>query len=142
MSTKEYLTQWRLDNPEKSGQYSRNWRAKNPIKYWLMTVRNCAKQRGLEFSITEVDLLIDGKLPEFCPVLGVKLDYSKGPRFGRNTRLNVASIDRIDNMKGYIPGNVVVVSLRANYLKKDATLAELQALAEFYTKLADRNAVS
>lgn len=75
-------------------------------------------------------------LPEFCPALGIKLDYSKCEKvFGKNKRLNVASLDRIDNNKGYIAGNVTVVSLRANYLKKDATVSELRALADYYTKL-------
>lgn len=52
MSNALYLSKWRKDRPEKSAEYSRNWRRKNPIKY----SRNGAKQRGLEFNITEDDL--------------------------------------------------------------------------------------
>ena len=139
MNRAVYLSKWRKEHPEKSAEYARNWRRKNPVKYWLMTVRNGAKQRGLEFDITEEDI---SPLPEFCPVFKIKLDYSKGAVFGRNTRLNVASIDRIDNARGYVKGNVVVVSLRANYLKKDAASAELRALANFYTALENDRAVS
>ena len=135
---KVYLAQWRKANPEKAAEYGRKWRSKNPIKYWLASVRRGAKQRGLEFSISEADL---SPMPECCPVLGCKLDYSKGPFVGRNKRLNVAS-DRVDNVKGYVPGNVVIISLRANYLKKDATVAELRALADFYTNLERSRAIS
>ena len=38
------------------------------------------------------------------------------------------TIDRIDNNKGYIPGNVAVISWRANALKKDASTEEVEKL--------------
>jgi hypothetical protein len=41
-----------------------------------------------------------------------------------------ASLDRIDHQKGYVPGNVRVISLRANLLRKDITPEELRALAD------------
>jgi hypothetical protein len=44
------------------------------------------------------------------------------------------SLDRRNNDLGYVPGNVVVVSLRANQLKNDATVTELRQLADFYGK--------
>jgi hypothetical protein len=44
-----------------------------------------------------------------------------------------ASLDRIDREKGYVPGNVRVVSLRANLLRKDSTYEELRALADFFS---------
>jgi hypothetical protein len=43
-----------------------------------------------------------------------------------------ASLDRIKNSRGYVPGNVLVISLRANLLKGQATLAELQKIAAFF----------
>ena len=48
-----------------------------------------------------------------------------------------ASLDRIDGNKGYVPGNVNVVSLRANLLRKDMTNRELRALADFHLFPAD-----
>jgi hypothetical protein len=44
-------------------------------------------------------------------------------------------LDRVDNTKGYVKGNVIVVSRRANVLKKDATLNELRQLADYYEHL-------
>jgi hypothetical protein len=48
-----------------------------------------------------------------------------------------ASLDRIDNEQGYVPGNVRVMSLRANVLRKDMNVQELQALADFFLPRAD-----
>lgn len=84
------------------------------------------KKKGLEFSITASDITI----PEYCPVLGIPIFRGIG-RDGPNS----PSIDRIDNTKGYIKSNIIVVSHRANQLKRDATIDELNKLSEFYTKL-------
>lgn len=84
-----------------------------------------AKRAGVPFSLTEADIII----PRFCPVFGVKLEQalgSKGP--GPNS----PSLDRRVPEDGYVPGNVVVISNRANRAKSDLTLEELVALADFY----------
>lgn len=41
---------------------------------------------------------------------------------------NSASIDRIDNDKRYVKGNVWIISTKANRIKSNATLAELELL--------------
>lgn len=62
-------------------------------------------------------------------MLGVELLYS----FGREVShvWNRATLDRWDNSKGYVPGNVFVISWRANKLKADATLDEVLHLARY-----------
>jgi len=70
-------------------------------------------------------------LPEKCPVLGIPLVYGMN---SRENRFASPSLDRINSALGYIPGNVVVVSWRANSLKKDATPTELRALADYYAE--------
>ena len=75
-----------------------------------------ARVKGLEFDIDESDIVI----PETCPILevpivvGTKKDYEYSP-----------SIDRIDNSKGYIKGNVQIISKKANSMKNSATPTEL-----------------
>ena len=41
-------------------------------------------------------------------------------------RLDGGGIDRIDSSKGYVKGNVRVISKRANTLKNNATIEELE----------------
>jgi hypothetical protein len=89
----------------------------------LRTARGNAKRRGLEFTITLDDVVI----PPLCPVLKI-------PIMSDGHRDNMPSIDRIDGRFGYIKGNVIVVSWRANWLKSDATSGELKLLAEFYSE--------
>ena len=48
---------------------------------------------------------------------------------------NAPSIDRIDNNRGYVSGNVLVVSNRANLLKNAASLIEMKQLVAFYENL-------
>ena len=45
------------------------------------------------------------------------------------------SVDRIDPNGGYVRGNIVVVSWRANRLKGNAMVNELRAIADFYEQL-------
>ena len=45
------------------------------------------------------------------------------------------SIDRINPKKGYIKENIIVVSMKANRIKTDATVEEIRKVADFYEKL-------
>ncbi len=84
--------------------------------------------KGLEFDITIDDVVI----PEYCPVLGIKLEATVGTgRRNLNELESSPSIDRIDNSRGYTKDNIMVISLRANNLKKDATLQEVKALVRY-----------
>jgi hypothetical protein len=46
-------------------------------------------------------------------------------------RDNYPTLDRWDNAKGYVPGNVFVISWRANRIKWDCSLVELEAVAKY-----------
>ena len=87
--------------------------------------RRRAKAQGFECTITVSDI----EVPEFCPVLGIKLE--RGSLSQKNTS---PSIDRIRNDRGYVPGNVWVISLKANRMKSDATDAELLLFASWISR--------
>lgn len=85
--------------------------------YLISHSKQNAKKRNLEFTITPDDIII----PDKCPILNksfILLD----------NKYNY-SLDRIDNSKGYIPGNVKVISRLANTMKNNATNKELEAFA-------------
>ena len=83
-----------------------------------------SRKRAIEFDLTETDLA----WPTYCPVFGIELHYPGHFRYDPAG----ASFDRINGELGYVKGNVIVVSWRANCLRKDATSAELRALLNFY----------
>jgi hypothetical protein len=88
-----------------------------------MLLRNAKKraaQKGLPFSLVPEDVFV----PVFCPVLGIKLQFS-GPKMDPSN----ATIDRIIPEIGYVRENIAVISWRANCLKRDATLSELESVA-------------
>lgn len=97
------------------------------LKVSLGARRRDAKKHGVPFSITLEDLL---PLPEKCPVLGIPLKH--GATGGEDAS---PSIDRIIPTLGYVRGNVIVVSLKANRIKNDATPDELMEVARFYKEL-------
>ena len=107
----------------------RRYKRRDPWGYYLTQLRKNAKRRGLEFSITKADL---EPLPEFCPVLGMRLNYFGGEN---GPIPDAASVDRHDSRIGYIPGNVTVMSARANMLKSNASAEELQMLTEYMFRL-------
>lgn len=100
----------------------------NPKGCMLAAARARAKKKGLTFSITKDDILI----PECCPVLGLPLRTGSG-----TSEDNSPSLDRKDNTKGYIKGNVEVISHRANSIKNSATINEVRAILNYMEKHID-----
>lgn len=80
-----------------------------------------AKADNIEFDLSPEDIVV----PLICPVMGLPLQFEKG------ISDHLPSLDRIDNSKGYIRGNVRVISWRANYLKKNLTLPQMQRMLQY-----------
>lgn len=68
--------------------------------------------------------------PEVCPVLGIPINYFNI----EGHREDSPSFDRFDCSKGYIPGNVCVMSWRANRIKNDSTVDEHEKIAAWMRK--------
>jgi hypothetical protein len=80
------------------------------------------------FTISREDIVI----PTHCPVLGLPLFTMKGVQGGGD---NSPTLDRIRPALGYVKGNIIVISGRANRLKSDASIKELRDIASFYATL-------
>lgn len=118
------------NDPSHSGKRTRkaavlaDWRAKNPERMLVALARTRAKRSGLPCSVTPSDIHI----PDVCPILGrplkrVPVRGGGGP--------DSPSLDRLDPALGYIPGNVRVISYRANRMKSDGTAEEHEAIARW-----------
>jgi hypothetical protein len=94
----------------------------NPARQMLVNAKARATKRGIEFSINESDIVI----PLLCPVLGIPLNAGQGQR-----QSGSPTLDRWDNFKGYTPDNICVISYRANTLKSDATVEEMEKVTEY-----------
>jgi hypothetical protein len=96
-----------------------DWRAWDAIK-------TRAKKKGLGFDIEVADVVP----PEFCPILGLRLERGKGC----GGKQNSPSVDRIDPTKGYVKDNIQVISNLANLMKSDATPEQLLMFADWIYK--------
>lgn len=144
---KEWAAQYYLDNKEHIKSRNAKWRAANKdrmavlqkryktvdnptyVAYaerrfghglWISAKHNAANQ-NLEFNIEDDDIII----PTHCPYLGTPITKIYG---GGHLATN-ASIDRIDPSKGYIKGNVQIISRKANRMKNNANIEELKEFA-------------
>lgn len=92
------------------------------------SARARAKKKNLEFLITSEDI----EIPDTCPLLGIPLTTGIG---GIGLNEGSPTLDRIDSSKGYIKGNILVISHKANRIKNDASLEELLKITKALEKL-------
>jgi hypothetical protein len=106
--------------------YLREWARRDPARTLWLAAKHRARRLKIIFDIVPDDVVI----PPACPILGIPLFMAASERKGG--RHNSPSLDRIVPEKGYVRGNIRVISWRANHLKSSATPEELCALADFF----------
>lgn len=140
---KKVLDDWRKENPDKRAKQNKRSFAtyhaarktekeqKTPVgiltqkRKMLTSAKSRASKRGIPFKLT----LDDFDIPATCPVLGIEIVLGGSTNSARE---NAPSLDRVVPLLGYVRGNVIVISFRANRIKNDATVTELEQVAEFY----------
>lgn len=90
-----------------------------------------AKARSKKYAIPFNLTIDDFEIPEYCPILKIKLELGDK----RGGSFNSPSLDRLIPLLGYTKGNVVVISRRANLVKSDAQLHELESIVSFMKSL-------
>jgi hypothetical protein len=93
------------------------WRNRNRERLLAQNAKSRAARLGVPFDITHEDIVI----PEYCPVLGIKLS--------RDKRATMPSLDRFRPELGYVRGNIAVISYRANTIKHNASTEEVERVA-------------
>jgi hypothetical protein len=138
---RENVRRWRQNNPEKNLQINRDCLIKhreqrnakannkyhtNPALRLWESAKSRSKKRNLPFDISVEDIVV----PDVCPAIGIPILLGQGKICD-----NSPSLDRIIPERGYIKGNVVVVSVLANAMKRNATIAQMRSLLIFYENL-------
>jgi len=138
-SLTEYARQRRREHPEKvraiyeKAEHKRRLTPQGWAKLLVYGARSRAKKQKLSMQITATDVLRVWPSDNRCPVLGMPFAFGRNTG-GRMKRDAAPSLDRIDPKKGYVPGNIAVISWRANLLKRDATADEIKRLAAWIKK--------
>lgn len=99
------------------------------------SARARARKNGLEFDLNKEDICFGLR----CPLLDVEftLFVYESRRTGPNP--HSPSIDRIDNSKGYVKGNIRVICYKANVMKHTASLTEFLLMAENWKNLESKS---
>jgi hypothetical protein len=98
------------------------WKRMNPTRRLWQGAKKRALNKGIDFSIPWTEVVI----PDYCPIIGIKIELHNS-----TIKESSPSLDRIDNSKGYVVGNVHVISHRANALKSNLTLEQAERLVEY-----------
>ncbi len=136
---------WKRDTPEKQQRHRQlvkesakrhrvrrrenehKWIAENYSRYlWSQTKRR-AKYNNIHWDLSETDIII----PDICPYLNIPLTRT----LGNGVVWTNASVDRIDNDKGYTKDNIMIISRLANSMKQHSTKEQLITFAENVLKI-------
>jgi len=124
---KEYRS--RDEIKQRRAKISKEWNKKNNNSVLCTRAKKRAKQLNLPFNIEKEDIVI----PENCPVLGIKLEYSDN-----GVSDNSPSIDRIIPELGYVKGNIVIISHKANRIKNNASFDEIEKVYYWFKNLENK----
>ena len=104
----------------------------NWVELRIRSARHRAKKRKWPFNLTAEYIKSIAPTNMKCPALGIKMIAGEPIASAMDT---APSLDRLIPELGYVKGNVVVVSNRANRIKNDSTPEELMSVAKFYAKI-------
>lgn len=90
--------------------------------YILRNIKCSARRFNREFNLTYEDI----STPTHCPLLGTELSYKSFTERTDHNKLCQATVDRIDSTKGYVKGNIWIISRLANNMKNCATIEQLK----------------
>lgn len=130
---KQTLKAWNAS--EKARAAKQRWKEQNPKNAWVSYALGGAKERaakaGLPFELDKD--YVSAIIPDVCPVFGTPFLFIGGKRL----RPDSPTIDRLEPSKGYVRGNIAVISAKANAIKSNATADEIQRVAEWLRSVKD-----
>jgi hypothetical protein len=137
----------RENEAKRPGPFARFNRGYNVVKYrpvkkqpvdeqrktivWklLRTRAAVAKRRGVPFDLVAADITV----PDYCPITGTRF---VGPDISGNWD-DAPTLDRVNNRRGYVRGNVRVISRRGNRMKSDLSAEDCDRIAAYIRKYSE-----
>ncbi len=127
---KEKREKYYNDNIEKMKSRDKHRMLERPEYFLFSGARGRAKNRNLEFNITEQNIKKLLNETKICPFR--KTNFERGSN--QKAVDNSMSLDRIDSSKGYIKNNIQIISYRANIIKNDITLELFKKIVSNFKK--------
>lgn len=94
-----------------------------PIYRMWTSAKFRARRDKIPFNLQLEDM---PSIPKKCPILGIPIISGLG-----KTISNSPSLDKIIPIRGYVKGNVSIISSRANLLKNSMTAKELNSILKY-----------
>jgi len=116
-----------------------NFRKRYAINNSAQLIYNYKKRavkKGIPFDLDAAYLSEIMPKDMICPALKVPMIRNTGKNKGKNRF--APSLDKLVPQKGYVKGNVIVVSDLANRIKADATVEESEKTYLFYKELFEK----
>lgn len=98
------------------------------LKQTFRASKNRSVRSNLEHTLTLEELTKLYPIDNKCPILGIELSWG----FPKDSS---PSLDRIDPSKGYTYENCQIISNRANRIKSDASIEELELVVSYLKEL-------
>ena len=121
-----------VDRLERQKALRHDMKAADPKRRWaqytLNAVRARSRKKQQPCGIDEDWLYANA--PETCPLLGIALRFNNTASF-----FDSATVDRKNSDGGYTKDNCWIISMKANRIKTDATIEELEQVAKSWRRL-------
>ena len=139
---KEYSNDYNM-RPEvvqRKADWHQNKQSKASIEDRLKEMSHRAHSRALLKNVPCTITWRDIEYRETCPILEIPLNWGVSTNEG-GRNIDTPSLDRIDPKKGYILGNICVISTLANMMKSSASLEQLKMFYKNIWKYMDKEIV-
>ena len=124
-----YSKKWAKNNKDKTRKYALTYRKRNRLKVLVRLAKNRAKTNGIPIDVKYMDWLAT-QTASVCECCGIAFRYDLRGK-GSQPQEQTSTLDRINQKRGYIVGNVGIICWRCNRIKSDATILELKRLVAY-----------
>jgi hypothetical protein len=135
---REYYKKYYLINKEKiikqTTKTKKELALKDPVYLIFCRAKGRAKKKNITFKIDKEYLNSIYPKNNMCPVLNIPFQLGFLSKIKKNKDY-APSLDRIIPEKGYVEGNLVIVSFVVNRVKNNVSIETLEKILDFYKKI-------